>query len=59
MARAIRAGAVQVRTSGPEGPDTGYVLGYEPQRATGFGAERGLRGVESYSTLKWVNCKGG
>jgi acyl-CoA reductase-like NAD-dependent aldehyde dehydrogenase len=59
MARAIRAGAVQIRTSGAEGPDTGYVLSYEPQKATGFGAERGLRGVESYSTLKWVNCKGG
>ena len=58
IAHAIRAGAVFVRTSGKEGPDCGTLLSYEPQKASGFGAEVGLRGLQSYSTLKMIAYKG-
>jgi acyl-CoA reductase-like NAD-dependent aldehyde dehydrogenase len=58
LAHAIRAGAVFIRTSGEEGPDSGCMLSYEPQRSTGFGSEVGLRGLESYSTLKLVSFTG-
>ncbi len=58
MAHSIRAGVVFVRTSGKEGPDSGCMLSYEPQKATGFGSEVGLRGLESYSTLKLVSFGG-
>lgn len=57
-AHAIRAGVVYVRTSGREGPDPGCMLSYEPQKATGFGSEVGLRGLQSYSTLKLVAVNG-
>jgi hypothetical protein len=33
-------------------------LSYEPQKASGFGSEVGLRGLEAYSTLKWVTFGG-
>lgn len=58
MAHAIRAGVVFIRTSGAEGPDPGCMLSYEPQKATGFGSEVGLRGLQSYSTLKLVAMSG-
>jgi acyl-CoA reductase-like NAD-dependent aldehyde dehydrogenase len=58
LARAIRAGAVFVRTSGKEGPETGCTLSFEPQKASGFGSELGLRGLQSYSTLKLVSFVG-
>jgi len=58
LANAIRAGAVSVRTGGPEEPDPGVVLSSEPQKASGFGSEEGLRGLQSYSTLKYVEFKG-
>jgi acyl-CoA reductase-like NAD-dependent aldehyde dehydrogenase len=58
MAHAIRAGGVSVRTSGKEVPDSGCVLSHEPQKASGYGSERGLRGLQSYSTLKLVNFSG-
>jgi acyl-CoA reductase-like NAD-dependent aldehyde dehydrogenase len=62
LARAIRAGYVSIRTSGDEGPHAGdlfsYLCGYEPQKASGFGAELGLKGLESYSTLKAVRFSG-
>jgi acyl-CoA reductase-like NAD-dependent aldehyde dehydrogenase len=58
LAHAIRAGNVSIRTSGREGPDSGCLLSYEPQKATGFGAEIGLGGLQSYSTLKVVHFAG-
>jgi len=58
LAHAIRAGGVSVRTSGEEGPDSGCTLSFEPQKASGFGSEVGLRGLESYSTLKLVSFTG-
>lgn len=59
MARAIKAGHISVCTSGEDGPDSGVVLGHEPQKASGFGAEAGLEGLKSYSTLKAVHLTGG
>jgi acyl-CoA reductase-like NAD-dependent aldehyde dehydrogenase len=58
LAHAIRAGGVTVRTSGKEGPDSGCVLSHEPQKASGFGSEIGLGGLQSYSTLKVVTFSG-
>lgn len=58
LAHSIRAGFIAVRTSGKEGPDSGCVLSYEPQKASGFGSEVGLRGLEAYSTLKLVYFSG-
>ena len=58
MAHAIKAGHVSVRTSGEDGSDSGCMLGSEPQKASGFGAEVGLKGLESYSTLKSVSMSG-
>lgn len=57
-ARAIRAGSVSVRTSGPEGAESGCILSHEPQRASGFGAEFGIAGLQAYSTLKLVHFAG-
>lgn len=54
LARYIRAGGINIRTSGAEGPDPGHLLSYEPRKATGFGAEVGLRGLQSYSALKKI-----
>lgn len=58
LAHAIRAGHIAVRTSGEEGPESGCLLSYEPQKASGFGAELGLDGLKSYSTLKVVSFTG-
>jgi acyl-CoA reductase-like NAD-dependent aldehyde dehydrogenase len=58
MAHAIKVGYVSVRTSGKEGPDSGCVLSHEPQKASGFGPELGLKGLQSYSTLKYVSFIG-
>ena len=58
MARKIRAGGVLIRTSGEQEPAAGYVLGFEAQKASGFGAELGLKGLESYSTLKLIDVAG-
>lgn len=58
LAHAIRAGGISIRTSGEEGPGSGCVLSHEPQKASGFGSERGRRGLESYSTLKSVSLIG-
>jgi acyl-CoA reductase-like NAD-dependent aldehyde dehydrogenase len=55
LSRAIRAGIVIVRASGDEAQDSGCTLGFEPMKASGFGVEFGLRGLESYSTLKSVS----
>lgn len=58
VAHAIKAGAVSVRTSGVEEPDSGYMLSHEPQKASGFGSEFGLRGLESYSVSKLITMSG-
>jgi len=58
LAQAINAGYVSVRTSGQEGPGAGCMLSHEPQKASGFGSEQGLRGLQSYSTLKSINFNG-
>jgi acyl-CoA reductase-like NAD-dependent aldehyde dehydrogenase len=58
LAQTIKAGYVSVRTSGCEGPAPGYILSYEPRKASGFGSEMGLRGLESYSTLKSISFTG-
>lgn len=58
LAHRIKAGGISVRTSGKEGPPSGCTLSHEPQKASGFGAELGLQGLQSYSTLKSVSFDG-
>jgi len=58
LAHAIRAGEISIRTSGAEVPASGYLLSQEPQKASGFGAELGLKGLQAYSTLKSVTFTG-
>jgi len=58
LARAIKAGDVQVRTAGEEWPEVVTALGHEPQKASGFGVEIGVKGLHSYSTLKSITFKG-
>lgn len=58
MAQDIKAGRVYVRTGGAESPSSGCSLGHEPQKASGFGAEHGLKGLQSYSTLKSISLSG-
>ena len=58
LAHRLKAGYVLIRTSGEEAPESGYPVSSEPQKASGFGSERGLRGIESYSTLKAVVMSG-
>ncbi len=58
LAHAIKAGSIAVRTSGPQGPPSGCVLASEPRKASGFGAERGLAGLQSYSALKVITFSG-
>jgi len=58
LAHAIRAGEIAIRTSGAEGPASGCLLSYEPRKASGFGSELGIGGLESYSCLKAVHLSG-
>lgn len=58
MAQDIKAGRVCVRTGGVESLTSGCSLGHEPQKASGFGAEHGLKGLQSYSTLKSISLSG-
>jgi acyl-CoA reductase-like NAD-dependent aldehyde dehydrogenase len=58
LANAIRTGYVAVRTSGEEAPESGFTLSSEPQKGSGFGSERGIRGLQAYSTLKAVHLIG-
>lgn len=58
MARAIRAGGVMIRTSGREGSGPPPVLSFEPQKASGFGSELGIQGLQSYSSLKLISMSG-
>lgn len=62
LARRINAGFVVIRTSGEEGSGAGIAnvlaLSAEPHKASGFGAEWGLKGLEAYSNLKAVQMLG-
>lgn len=59
MAQAIRSGQIIIRTSGKcEISNSSIVLSFEAQKASGFGAELGLAGLKSYSTLKLVSFSG-
>ena len=58
LAHAIRVGEITIRTSGAESPQSGLVLSQEPQKASGFGAELGIKGLQAYSTLKAVTFTG-
>jgi len=58
MARALKFGQVTIRTSGKEGASSGCMLSHEPQKASGFGSELGLRGLQSYSNLKVISFSG-
>ena len=58
-AHALKVGAVSVRTSEEAGSNGPPVLSFEPQKASGFGSEIGIRGLQSYSTLKWITFSGG
>jgi len=58
LARAVRAGNIAVRTSGKEDSGSGVVLSRAPRKASGFGSELGLEGLQSYSTLKSVTFSG-
>jgi acyl-CoA reductase-like NAD-dependent aldehyde dehydrogenase len=62
LARRINAGFVVIRTSGEEGSGGGIAnvlaLCAEPHKASGFGAEWGLKGLEAYSALKAVQMIG-
>jgi acyl-CoA reductase-like NAD-dependent aldehyde dehydrogenase len=62
LARRINAGLVVIRTSGEEGTGGSIpnllALCAEPHKASGFGAEWGLKGLEAYSALKAVQMIG-
>jgi len=58
LAHAIRAGGITIRTSGHEAPGADMLLSQEPQKASGFGAELGLKGLQAYSTLKSITFTG-
>lgn len=58
LARAIKAGAVSLRTGRREGPSTGCELSHEPRKASGYGAETGLAGLQSYAALKAISFAG-
>jgi acyl-CoA reductase-like NAD-dependent aldehyde dehydrogenase len=57
LAHAVRAGSIVIRTSGEE-EAAGPALGYEPQKASGFGCEIGMKGLQSYATLKAISLIG-
>jgi acyl-CoA reductase-like NAD-dependent aldehyde dehydrogenase len=58
LARSIKAGQISVRTAGKEDAEWVGTLSSEPRKASGFGAEIGLQGLRSYSTLKSVCFRG-
>jgi acyl-CoA reductase-like NAD-dependent aldehyde dehydrogenase len=59
QARAIRAGHLNVRTGAEERPASGATLSHEPQKASGFGSETGIGGLQSYASLKFIRFSGG
>ncbi len=54
MAHSVRAGKVKIQSAPPRGEGTGFALGAEPVKASGFGSEFGLEGLKAYSTLKAI-----
>lgn len=56
MAKALRT-TVRINASVPTGEGAGFAYSYEPARHSGFGAEGGLPGIESYMRrqLVWFN----
>ena len=58
MAQSLRAGGISVRSSGKESSVLPF-MDFEPQKASGFGGEFGLHGLQSYSQLKAINFIGG
>jgi acyl-CoA reductase-like NAD-dependent aldehyde dehydrogenase len=58
MAASLRTGAIIIRTSSSESPNLPGVLGFEPRKGSGFGAELGLAGLQAYSAMKLVSIKG-
>jgi len=58
LARSIRAGGISICTSGKEDAESGCFLSSEPQKASGFGCELGIRGLQAYSNLKSVSFRG-
>jgi acyl-CoA reductase-like NAD-dependent aldehyde dehydrogenase len=58
LAHAIRAGGITVRSSSDDGHESPFLLSHEPQKASGFGAEFGIKGLQSYSTLKAIEFVG-
>jgi acyl-CoA reductase-like NAD-dependent aldehyde dehydrogenase len=58
LARAIKAGNISIRTSGRGGCVSDFFLSHEPQRASGFGSEFGLKGLQAHSNLKLVTVSG-
>ena len=58
MAHAIRAGSIFIRSSCQDEDHSPFLLGHEPQKASGFGSELGRQGLESYSTLKSISFHG-
>lgn len=58
FARAVRAGSLGVRTGGAEDSDSGAMLSHAPQKASGFGSETGIHGLQAYATLKSVTFSG-
>lgn len=58
LSRAIKAGSVSIHTGGEERAPSGSLLSHEPRKASGFGCETGLGGLQAYSTLKLVTFAG-
>lgn len=58
FAHALRAGGVFVRTGGEERPGSGCTLSFDACKASGFGQELGLGGLQAYSLLKLVIMTG-
>jgi len=58
LVREIRAGEILIRTGSEELSESSPPLGYEPQKASGFGCEMGLEGIKSYCTTKLVRFSG-
>jgi acyl-CoA reductase-like NAD-dependent aldehyde dehydrogenase len=54
----LRAAGVMVRNGERGRQNPGYVLSYEPKKASGFGMEMGIGGLQSYSTLKRISLGG-
>ena len=57
MAKGVKTGNVSIRTSREEETPL-PLMDREPQKASGFGSETGLKGMESYSTLKTISFSG-